>query len=209
MLERMLGRYPFRTALSPDVLVAPVPCRFDRTVEGRHHEVNAVLGGPAPSLFEERERIATVLLANILGGPASNSLLNSLLREKNGWVYGVECSYTQYRDNGVLAISVGCDKSHLERCLDAVGTVIRRLQREPLSEGRLRAAQKQLVGQLAVGSESGETQCLSMGKSLLAFGAVSSFEEDRAKIAAVTAGELQALASALLSEDRLSRLIYR
>ena len=64
--------------------------RFDRTVDKRNHEVNAVIGGAAPSLYGGQDRIAAVLLANILGGPASNSILNNVLRERNGWVYGVE-----------------------------------------------------------------------------------------------------------------------
>lgn len=51
-----------------------------------------------------------MLLSNILAGPAMNSILNSILREKHGWVYGVESSYTQYADTGILAISLGCEK---------------------------------------------------------------------------------------------------
>ncbi|MBQ2502358.1 MAG: insulinase family protein, partial [Bacteroidales bacterium] len=93
--------------------------QFDKTIDRHNHEVNAVIGAVAPSLYQEKERIAAVLLANILGGPASNSILNSLLREKNGWVYSVECSYTQYTDSGIMAISIGCDKANLDKCIDA------------------------------------------------------------------------------------------
>ena len=59
--------------------------RFDKTLNKRNHQANCVIGGLAPSLYQEKERLATVLLCNILGGPASNSILNSVLREKNGW----------------------------------------------------------------------------------------------------------------------------
>ena len=182
--------------------------RFDKTVDKRNHEVNAVIGGPAPSLYEEKDRIAAVLLANILGGPASNSILNSILRERNGWVYGVECSYTQYSDTGIMAISLGCDKENLERCFSAISKAVGDLQGKPLSDRRLKAAKKQLLGQLAIGSESGEAQCLSMGKSLLAFGRVASSAENKAAIEAVTAADLQRLALRIFSPDNLSRLIY-
>ena len=94
---------------------APAAPPFDRTVNKRNHEVNAVIGGRAPSLYEPKDRITAVLLTNILGGPASNSLLNSELREKKGWVYGIECSYTQYADTGIMAITFGCDKPNPER----------------------------------------------------------------------------------------------
>lgn len=181
---------------------------FDRTVDKRNHEVNAVVGGPAPSLYEEKERIAAILLANILGGPASNSILNDVLREKNGWVYGVECGYTQYRDTGIMAVSLGCDRDNLEKCFAAIDKAVRELQEKPLSDRKLKAAKKQLLGQLAISSESGEAQCLSMGKSLLAFGRVASSAENKAAIEAVTAAELQAMALRIFSPSNLSRLIY-
>ena len=182
--------------------------RFDRTVDKRNHEVNAVIGGAAPSLYGGQDRIAAVLLANILGGPASNSILNNVLRERNGWVYGVECGYTQYSDTGVMAISLGCDKDNLEKCFTAISKAIRELQDKPLSDRKLKAAKKQLLGQLAISSESGEAQCLSMGKSLLAFGRVASSAENKAAIEAVTSADLQALARRIFSPDNLSRLIY-
>lgn len=182
--------------------------QFDKTIDKHNHEVNAVIGAKAPSLYEERERLAAVLLSNVLGGPASNSLLNSILREKNGWVYGVECSYTQYSDSGIMAISLGCDKANLDKCMDTVMKTIAKLQEVPLSPSRLKAAKKQLIGQLAISNDNGETQCLAMGKSLLAFGRVSTFEEDRARIESITAGELQDAARKIFAPDNIARLIY-
>ena len=181
---------------------------FDRTIDKRNHEVNAVIGGAAPSLYEEKDRIAAVLLANILGGPASNSILNNVLRERNGWVYGVECGYTQYRDTGIMAISLGCDKDNLGKCFAAIDKAVRGIQDKPLSDRKLKAAKKQLLGQLAIASDSGEAQCLSMGKSLLAFGRVASSAENKAAVEAVTAADLQAMARRIFDPTNLSRLIY-
>lgn len=195
---------------APERLCLPVPERpvFDKTVEKRHHEVNAVLGSFAPSLYEEKERITAALLCNLLGGPASNSLLNRNIREKHGWVYSIECSYTQYADTGIVAISFGCDRPNLESCLGAIDKVLAELRERPLSPSRLKAAKKQAIGQLAISSESGEAQCLSMGKSLLSWGKVPAEGEMRKAIEAVTAEELQKMSVRLFSRERLSRLIY-
>lgn len=186
----------------------PTPVRFDRTVDKRNHEANAILGGPAPSLYDERDRIPTVLLANILGGPASNSLLNNLLRERNGWVYAVECSYAPYADTGVIAISFGCEKVLLEKCFTLLERQLARLRDIPLTDRQLKAAQRQLLGQLAISADNGETQCLSMGKSLLAYGRIAPTEETRQRLAAVTAADLHDLAGRLFDPARLSRLIF-
>jgi predicted Zn-dependent peptidase len=170
--------------------------------------VNAVIGNRAPSLYDREDRITAAVLCNILGGPASNSLLNRELREKNGWVYGVECTYTQYADTGIAAISFGCDKANLERCLTALDRILGRLREIPLSERTLKAYKKQLLGQLAISSDNGEAQCLSMGKSLLAWGRIDTSAEMRSRIDAVTPEALQAMARRLFDPASLSRLIY-
>ena len=186
----------------------PAAVPFDKTVNKRNHQANCIIGGLAPSLYQERERLATVLLCNILGGPATNSILNSVLREKNGWVYAVECGYTQFSDTGMVAISLGCDKDNLDKCLNAIEKEIAKLQNEPMSERRLKAAKKQLIGQLSIAQDNAEAQCLSMGKSLLVYGKISNFEQMRSKIESITAQELQQVAREILSWERMNTLIY-
>jgi predicted Zn-dependent peptidase len=123
-------------------------------------------------------------------------------------VYGVECSYTQYADTGIFAISFGCDKPNLERCLSTLDKILAHMRETPLSERTLKAARKQLLGQLAIASDNGEAQCLSMGKSLLSWGRIDSSAETRARIEAVTPEALQAMARRLFDPASLSRLIY-
>ena len=181
---------------------------FDKTLSKRNHQANCIIGGPAPSLYQERERLATVLLCNILGGPANNAILNSVLREKNGWVYGVECSYTQFADAGLVAISLGCDKSNLDKCVEAIYKEIRKLQATPLSDRKLKAAKKQLLGQIAISSDNGETQCLSMGKSLLAYGKISGSKETRELVEKISSADIQEMANTVFDISKLSKLIY-
>jgi predicted Zn-dependent peptidase len=186
----------------------PAAVPFDRTMSKRNHQANCIIGGLAPSLYQERERIATVLLCNILGGPANNSILNSVLREKNGWVYSVECGYVQFTDTGMVTVSLGCDKANLDKCVNAVYKEIAKLQDELLSERKLKAAKKQLLGQLAISSDNNENQCLSMGKGLMAYGKVSSGKENRSLVEAVTAEDLREMARKIFDFDKLSKLVY-
>ena len=55
-------------------------------------QVHYLLGLPTYSLHDPK-RIPFFLLTNILGGPAMNSRLNLSLREKYGFVYGVEAQF--------------------------------------------------------------------------------------------------------------------
>ena len=181
---------------------------FDKKVSKRNHQANCVIGALAPSLYQERERLATVLLCNILGGPATNSILNSVLREKNGWVYGVECGYTQFTDTGLVAITLGCDKGNVDKCLAAIEKEIEKLQAEPMSERKLKAAKKQLLGQIAISGDNGETQCLSMGKSLLAYGKVAGGKDNKTLVEAITAEDVQEMAKTIFDKSKISKLIY-
>ena len=181
---------------------------FDKTINKRNHQANCIIGGLAPSLYQDRERLATVLLCNILGGPANNSILNSVLREKNGWVYGVECSYTQYTDTGIVTISLGCDKSNLEKCEKAIWRELDKLKITLLSDRKLKEAKKQLLGQLAISGDNGETQCLSMGKSLLSFGKIAGSTENKAMVDGITAEDVRMMACRVFDREKVSILRY-
>ncbi len=182
--------------------------QFSKVMNKRNHQANCVIGALAPSLYQEKERLATVLLCNILGGPASNSILNSALREKYGWVYGVECGYVQFTDTGLVTITLGCDKTNLDKCMKVIEKEIMKLQNEPLSERKLKAAKKQLLGQLAISGDNGETQCLSMGKSLLAYGKIHDSKENLSMVESITAGQIQEMAVKIFAPEKLSTLVY-
>jgi secreted Zn-dependent insulinase-like peptidase len=82
------------------------------------------------------------------------------------------------------------------------------MKETPLSDSTLKAAKKQLLGQLAISSDNGETQCLSMGKSMLTFGRIWSDEENVAAIESVTAGKVLELACRIFMQDKVSSLVF-
>ena len=135
-------------------------------------------------------------------------MLNNILREKNGWVYGVESSYTQYSDTGIMAISLGCDRQNLDRCRKAMDRILRGMMETPMSEARLKAAKKQLLGQLSISSDNGESQCLSMGKSLLAFGKVASDNSVRSLIEEISAEDIRQMCCRIFGNPNLSTLVF-
>ena len=196
---------PARPAVPAEL---PAPTRFEKEVAKKNHQINCIIGTTAYSYYDDR-RMEMVLLANLLGGPSANSRLNQKLREKNALVYAIDASFTQFADNGSFLIYFGCEKPNLERCIALVHEELAILRDKPLSERALRAAKKQLLGQLAVASDNGESQALSMAKSMLVFGDILSDEEVRRRIDAISAESLQRVAASVLAEDRLSTLIFK
>ena len=186
----------------------PVP-PFRIEINKKHHQAHCIIGTRAYSYTQERERLALALLANILGGPAMNARLNTVLREKNALVYTVEACFNPYSDTGLFTIYFGCDKPLVERSLRLVRKELERVIEAPLSSRALANAKKQLLGQLAIASDNSEAQCLSMGKSMMIFGYIEPMETTRAKIESLTAAELQCVAQEILAWDNLSILIYK
>ena len=172
------------------------------------YEVNAEIGSIAPSLYDEKGRFATILLSNILGGPSSNSLLYDYLRERNGWVYGVDTYYTQYSDSGILAITFACEKENLKKCTEGIWKIISRMQDNEYPDSKLRAAKKQLFGQMVISADNGETQCLSMGKSIITYGTVRGDEYDKAMIESITAEDLCKAATEIFNPEKTSSLVF-
>lgn len=178
---------------------------FDKSLRRNTYQAHCTLGARAYGSSDPR-RVPLALLVNILGGPAANSRLNTLLREKNGLTYNIEASYTPYCDTGIATIYFGTEKDKVERCIGLIRGELDALASEPLSARQLAAAKKQLIGQLSIAMESREGSMLGSAKSLLIYGEVDSARVMYDKIGAVTPDELMTVASEVFGTT--SQLIY-
>lgn len=202
--EGNAGSTPGTAPAIPALKVNPT---FVHNVNRRNHQAHCILGARAYSAYDSR-RIPLSLLINILGGPVANSRLNLLLRERYGLVYSVDASYGLYSDAGIASIYFGCDRTNMERCLTLTERVLTSFREELMSSRALSWAKKQLLGQMAIASDSGEAQVLSMGKSLMTYGRVTDLQETARLVEAVTAGDIRDVAAEVFDPAGISRLIY-
>ena len=179
---------------------------FAKEVARHTHQTHCIIGARAQGI-NDAERLPLALLVNLLGGPSANSMLNVLVREKNGLSYNIEASYTPYSDSGIVAIYFSCDHDNTDHCIELIEGELGRLRNTPLSARRLSMAKKQFIAQLAISMESNEGYMLGAGKSFLAHREVDTMEEVYRKIQALTAEDLTAVASSVFSSP--SRLIYK
>lgn len=178
--------------------------RFEVVNDGvESFQAHTVLGARVPGLLDPK-RMAVALLVNILGGPGMNSLLNVALRERSGLVYTTDATTSLMSDNGLLTIYFGCDPADVKRCLKIVNRVVEPLALNSMSERRLEAAKRQLIGQLTVGSVNSEQVAISMGRSVLYRGRAIGLRETVDALKVVSATELQEAAVPLLSLSRLT-----
>lgn len=155
------------------------------------------------------QRLALVFLNNVLGGQALNSRLNLALRERRGMAYNVESSYTAYSDTGLFNVYFGTDKVNLDRAQALVQKEFDLLRNKKMGGLQLSQAKKQLIGQIAIATESREDLMLTNGKSFLIYDKVDSLRVIFKKIDAITAEQVQDVAHLVLDKDLMSTLIYK
>jgi predicted Zn-dependent peptidase len=169
---------------------------------------HCIIGNVAYNIKDEKRFILN-LLNNVLGGPGLNSRLSMSLREKNGFVYNIDSTYTPYSDTGVISIYFGTDKADIEISIKAVLKELKKLKTKPLTDSQLIKAKRQILGQIAISLENNENLMLSMGKSYMIFNKVDSLEEISRKYNIIKARELQDVANDLFNKEKLSYLVYK
>lgn len=170
-------------------------------------QAHAALGKTSYGLKDEN-RIPFFLLVNILGGPGMNSRLNMSLREKHGFVYGIEASYTPYFETGSLEIHFATDPKNLRKSMSLINKELRHFQDKPLSDLMLHRAKQQLKGQLAMSEENNNAVMFMQAKSILDLNKVPAINELFDKIDKVKAGHLVELARDNFDINEMSQLIY-
>ena len=172
------------------------------------HQAHVMIGTRAYDVNDSR-RMPLYLLNNMLGGPGMNAKLNLALREHNGLVYTVESTMVAYGDTGVWSIYFGCDEHDVKRCLRLVRKELDKFMQKPLSEAQLKAAKKQIKGQVGVACDNRENFALDFGKSFLHYGWEKNVDRLYEQVDEITAEQIQAVAKELFDKDRLTTLIFK
>ncbi|NEW84642.1 MAG: insulinase family protein [Mariniphaga sp.] len=206
LAERYFSIFPDNRRTFNRPLVTGYTPRF-KSIEKETFQAHCLIGGLAYDVLHAN-RIALVLLNNILGGQSGNSRLNLALRERNGIAYNLESSYTAYSDTGTITIYFGTDKENLDKAISLIKREIKILQNKLLGDIQISKAKKQLVGQLAMSQENHEDLMLSLGKSFLIYNKMDDLDVLYKKINAVTTSQIMDIANEVLDFDKLSVLIY-
>ena len=172
------------------------------------HQAHVMIGTRAYDVNDDR-RMPLYLLNNMLGGPGMNAKLNLALREHNGLVYSVESTMVAYGDTGTWSIYFGCDEHDVKRCLRLVRKELDKFMLKPLSEAQLKAAKKQIKGQIGVACDNRENFALDFGKSFLHYGWEKNVDRLYEQVDEITAAQIQAVAQELFDKDRLTTLIFK
>lgn len=180
---------------------------FEKTLNRKTYQAHCVMGTECLPA-SDKKRNAMILLNNLFGGPAMNSRLNLNIREKFGFTYNLESSYTALSDTGLFFVYLGTDTQYLDRTRELIEKEMRKLSENKLGTVQLSAAKKQLCGQIALSQENYSGVMMGLAKSVLLFDKIDSLERIYSDIEKISAETILELANRYMNPKKLSSLTY-
>lgn len=207
---RLLEKY-FHTMRSNGIITTPEAFvqqqPFRKRVREANYQAHVVMGGLAPGYNSESRRGMTLLI-NLLGGPAMNSRLVLSVREKYGYSYNIEASYSPYAEVGYWSIYFGTDQKYLDKTRKVVYNELRKIREVKISERQLNQAKEQLKGHIALSLDSNVGLMQGLGKSLLQFNQIDTIQEIYGSIDKLKVDELHEIANTWFKEELISELVF-
>jgi predicted Zn-dependent peptidase len=200
LVERAVGD----SAGAPgEVLEAPARngqvLRFHQKETEQYH---LCLGGPGIARGDDR-RFALRVLDTILGGSTSSRLFQEV-REKRGLAYSVYSYASHYADSGQVALYVGTRPDNVGEAVDVIGSELRRLHDDGVTEEELERARDNVKGRTVLSMESTLTRMNRLGSSVLMGVPLLTVDEVLAAFDAVTLDDVNTLAQELWQPERMS-----
>jgi predicted Zn-dependent peptidase len=165
-------------------------------------QVQAVVGFRVFGRHDDR-RYALRVLNAIFGENMSSRLFQSV-RERHGLCYSILSSFQLFEETGVFAISGGFDTQRAMAALKLTAKEVRRVLDTKVSARELKRAKDYLLGTFRLGLEGTGNQMMFIGESFLNYGRLVRPEETLAGIQAVTADDVQRVASDVFEPSRMT-----
>tara|TARA_R110002124_G_scaffold287216_2_gene471615 strand:- start:27092 stop:28567 length:1476 start_codon:yes stop_codon:yes gene_type:complete len=161
-----------------------------------------------PSIGIDDERYyAMSLLSTILGGSGFGSRLMEEIREKHGLTYGIYSGLSQGEAVNMLQISASSQNETVAELLTRTVDELTKLKNIPVSEEELQSHRDYLIGSMPLSLTSTDA-ISSIMQSLQMQGLPSTYYDSHgAKLKAVTAEDIQKLATELLDSERAVSVI--
>ncbi|MFL5194237.1 MAG: M16 family metallopeptidase, partial [Microvirga sp.] len=203
LLDKVFGSLPEAEALS---IIEPASLQMlgSRIVVDLDVPQSVIRFGMNGIAWRDPGFIPAYVLNHILGGGAFTSRLFQEVREKRGLAYSVYSYASHYADTGQVALYVGTRPDNVGEALDVIGSELRRLVDDGVTEEELDRARDNVKGRTVLSMESTLTRMNRLGSSLLMGVPILTVDELLASFDAVTMEDVMTLARELFAPDRLS-----
>lgn len=182
----------FKPGLAPEVVR-----RLDKETNQAHINIGTV----AYPYLDERDAAAKVLTSLLGGGMSSRLFIN--VRERKGLAYTVYADYHSFVDSGQLDIYAGVNLDKVPEAIEAITHELERVRDEEVSEDELERTKNKVIGGLQLSLENTYGMADRQGTQMLLINQAEAPEDTMARVRAVTAKQMQAVARDLLNTSSL------
>ena len=165
-------------------------------------QVQICLGVPAPPITDV-DRHAAVLLNVVLGGGMSSRLFQTI-REERGMAYSIYSDLSPYRDTGTLCVFAGTSSNKALEVVNLILAEFTKLKQTPMPPDELKRAKDQMKGNMLMGLESSNARMANLARQEMYFHEFFTVDEIIAKVDAVEASDVQAMAQRLFDPARIA-----
>lgn len=165
-------------------------------------QYHVCFGGPGIFRRDER-RFALSVLDTAFGGSTSSRLFREI-REKRGLAYSVGSYSEQFVDDGAVAMYVGTRADNVAEACEIIGRELRSVHEGELGEDELERAKEHVKGRIVLGLESSGARMSRCARSVLFDVELLSLDDLLARVDAVSADDVAALAAELYDPRAMS-----
>lgn len=149
------------------------------------------------------QRFAFSLMNTILGGNMSSRIFQEI-REKRGLAYSVYSFMASHVDTGMFGVYAGVNPADVNQTIALLVQAMGKLAQHPVSAAELKDAKEYTKGNLCLATESVDNQMVRLAQNEIHFRDYISLQSVIDSIEAVTAEEIQNLATALFKPEQAS-----
>lgn len=185
-------------AAKPAQTATPARAQAGRIGEVRKLEqTHLVFSWPGPAAGAD-QIYAARLMAEIFGGGMASRLFQEV-REARGLVYAIDAFLEAFEDDGRLAVYAGCSGDKAAAVAEIVQAELQAIADHGVRADELARAKAVAQAQMLMGAEAPSARAEARAGQVFMRDRVIPFEDARARIAAVSADEVQAIARAALA----------
>ncbi|MEJ7749542.1 MAG: pitrilysin family protein [Candidatus Limnocylindrales bacterium] len=187
----------------PGYAPAPALPAGERAMFGKRQTSQAQLIVGLPALRRDHPDSWPLTILNAILGDGMSSRLFLSVREERGLAYDISSGLVDYADAGALEVSAGVDPAALPAALRAILDEFVRLRDEEVPAEELAKAKRYVGGGLELRMDETRHLASWIGGQEALHDRVLTLEEALAEIEAVTAADVQRVASDLVHDERL------
>lgn len=150
--------------------------------------------------FDDREKLAALVLTTYLGGGMS-SVLFQKIREERGLAYSVFAFHDAYQDAGVFGVYMATDKNRLGEAYNVVQKELSLVSKRRMSSIRLDQIKSQMRGQFSLSLESTASRMSRLARNELMLGKHVTISQTLNNIDRVTTSDILAVSNRILVDS--------